>query len=366
MNTPRYAAAAAKLIANHLPAPKLGSGDEARGVATIERALRARARRRRLVAFGSLCAAAATLVLGLQLARPTRSSTSAATSVSIDVSPSGQGASLAFGANEQPLPARASLESGQRIDTPADGGASLRLSSGTSMALAGQTSFRVDSQGAVQRFSLQHGELSAHVAKLTGAQRFIVNTPDAEVEVRGTRFHLKVVEAGEACGDGTRTRLEVTEGVVEVRAAGLAALSVKAGQSWPTDCATQPDAASPVPTAISAARANGPGSLPKAEVRPRAPATVSDEERASALAPQNDLFAEGTARSRQGDTGGALRAYQELISRFPNSPLAENGMVARMRLLAGFADGRAEAKRYLNRYPHGFAIDEATKLSAEP
>jgi hypothetical protein len=78
------------------------------------------------------------------------------------------------------------------------------------------------------------------------------------------------------------------------------------------------------------------------------------------------LFAVGVAMGGLGDTGGALRVYQALMSRFPSSPLAENAMVARMRLLAGSADGRAEAQRYLARYPHGFASSEAKKLLAEP
>jgi hypothetical protein len=84
------------------------------------------------------------------------------------------------------------------------------------------------------------------------------------------------------------------------------------------------------------------------------------------LTAQNDLFAEGVARGRQGDTSGALRAYQELMSRFPSSPLAENALVERMRLLATTPEGAREAQRYLARYPHGFAAGEAKKLSAEP
>jgi hypothetical protein len=276
------------------------------------------------------------------------------------VTPSGNGAALAKSEGEQPLTTRVALASGQRIDTPENGGAALQFSTGTSLDLAGQTSFRVDSQGATQRFSLQRGELVAHVAKLTSPQRFIVDTPDTEVEVRGTRFRLRVVEQPEACGGGTRTRLEVSEGAVEVRVASIGAVSVKAGEVWPTDCQGAAPALAPAAQAA----------MPRAAVltKPAAPAAASgsEVERSSALAPQNDLFAEGVARGRQGDTSGALRVYQELMSRFPSSPLAESAMVQRMRLLAGTAGGRAEARRYLTRYPRGFALDEAKKLSAEP
>jgi ferric-dicitrate binding protein FerR (iron transport regulator) len=362
MNTPRYAAAAAKLIRQHLPSVTVVTGDEARGVATIERALRARARRRRLVgAGGFLAAAAAVALVASQLPKWLQPVPGAHASVSIDVTPSGNGAALAKSEGEQLLTTRVALASGQRIDTPENGGAALQFSTGTSLDLAGQTSFRVDSQGATQRFSLQRGELVAHVAKLTSAQRFIVDTPDTEVEVRGTRFRLRVVEQPEACGAGTRTRLEVSEGAVEVRVASFGAISVKAGEVWPTDCKS---AAAALPPPAQPA-------VPRAAVlaKPAAPAVASagsEVERSSALAPQNDLFAEGVARSRQGDTSGALRVYQELMSRFPSSPLAESAMVQRMRLLAGTAGGRAEARRYLTRYPRGFAVDEANKLSAEP
>lgn len=365
MNTPRYAANAAKLIRQFLPSVTIVAGDEARGVATIERALRARTRRRRLIGVGGfLAAAAAVALVASQLPKWRQPSPGALASVSIDVTPSGSGAALARNEGEQLLTTRVAMESGQRIDTPAHGGAALQLSTGTSMNLAGQTSFRVDSQGTLQRFSLQRGELVAHVAKLTGAQRFIVDTPDTEIEVRGTRFRLRVVEQGEACGNGTRTRLEVSEGAVEVRVASLAAISVKAGEIWPTDC--QGTVAPAVTPALQAASTRAGGAPARPEPRAAAPVPVHEPERSSALTPQNDLFAEGVARSRQGDTGGALRSYSELMSRFPSSPLAENAMVQRMRLLAGSAEGRAEARRYVARYPRGFAVEEANKLLAEP
>lgn len=368
MNIPRYAAAAAKLLSRNLPVGGATPGDRARGVATIERAMQARLRRRRLFAAGgALAAAAAALLLTAQLPRHAEVSADASAQVAISAFPSGQGAALARGQVAQPLSARTSLGSGQRIETPAAGGASLQLSTGTSMELAAQTAFRVDSQGAVERFSLQRGELSAHVAKLTGSQRFIVDTPDAEVEVRGTRFRLRVLDAAESCGAGTRTRLEVTEGVVEVRAAS-SVISVKVGQVWPADCSLQPEQPAAPP---EAALRSAPASAPTRDAV-RGGAAVSGNqnqsasERASALTPQNDLFAEGVARRRQGDVSGALRAYQALLNRFPASPLAENAMVERMRLMDGSAAARAEAKRYLARYPRGFAVEEARKLATEP
>jgi ferric-dicitrate binding protein FerR (iron transport regulator) len=370
MNTPRYAAAAAKLISKHLPRATPVLVERERSIATIERAIRARTRRRRWLGVASSLAVAAALVLALHTDR-LRRHPEPSPEVLIKVSPSGEGAALQAGEIAWPLSPRAALQAGQRIETPANGGASLQFSTGTSLALAGGTGFRVDSQGAIEHFSLQRGELSAHVAKLTAGQRFIVATPDAEVEVRGTRFRLNVLSQAQSCGAGTRTRLEVTEGVVEVRASGKA-IDVRAGEYWPVDCSAGPaEEASVAPEPPPPAQEPAPFAKPAPRTTgATAPANEAERtlERASALTAANDLFAEGVAKRRQGDVSGALRAYQELLTRFPRSALAENALVERMRLLASTGDAAkvGEAKRYLARYPHGFAIKEARELTGEP
>jgi ferric-dicitrate binding protein FerR (iron transport regulator) len=352
MNTPRYAAAAAKLLAKNLPKPQEGRGDRDGGIAVIERAMQRRVERRRwALVGGSIAAAAAGLLLTAGIRWASRPASAAPGLVAIEVSPAGRGAALHAGSRQEPLPGGAQLGAGQSIETPADGGASLKLSTGTSLDLSGSTSFRVDSQGPVERFALRRGELAAHVAKLGTGQRFIVDTPDAEVEVRGTRFRLRVLEQPQSCGAGTRTRLEVLEGVVEVRSAGVSSM-IRAAQQWPADCTDE----AAVPT-IS----------PKAEPQSRAPGGAPGRaaaERASMLKEQNDLFAEAVAKRREGDTSGALRVYQEVITRFPRSALAENATASRMRLLAASHDPRArdEARAYLARYPHGFAATEAQAL----
>ncbi|MET0790837.1 MAG: FecR domain-containing protein [Polyangiaceae bacterium] len=378
MNIPRFASAAAKLLRDSLPEVRPTAGARARGIATIERAMLARARRRRLKWAGAavLSAAAAVSLVSAGRWMSTRPDTDA--EVSINVTPAGHGAALRAGARAEALPERAELASGQRIETPSDGGALLRLSTGTSMDLGGSTSFRVDSQGKVERFSLQQGELSAHVAKLSGGQRFIIATPDAEVEVRGTKFRVRVLGAGETCGAGSRTRLDVTEGIVEVRASG-ATVNVVAGEHWPSDCTdaeltrsvaaplSLPRAA-PVPD-VSAVPLHAQAARPFASSSAEhAPLVRGAPEQASELAQQNDSFAEGVALHRQGDVAGALRAFQSFLVRFPRSPLAENALVERMRILASAHDpgARTEAQRYVARYPRGFALGEAKQLTEAP
>jgi hypothetical protein len=183
---------------------------------------------------------------------------------------------------------------------------------------------------------------------------------------------VRVLGDAQACGGGSRTRLDVSEGIVEVRASGTS-INVTAGQHWPGDCAEAVVAHAP-PAPVEAPRA-APGPEASAK-RVTAPATrpLAVASAAPTVAPpseltqQNDLFAEGVALHRQGDDAGALRAYQSLIARFPGSPLAENALVERMRLLASRHDGRArgEAERYLSRYPHGFAQKEAHRLVDSP
>ena len=84
---------------------------------------------------------------------------------------------------------------------------------------------------------------SVHVAKFLSAVRFVFVTPDAEVEVRGTRFHVAIAAADENCRE-TTTRVVVDEGVVVVRSAGRSS-RVAAGARWPAECSEPPEAAAP-------------------------------------------------------------------------------------------------------------------------
>jgi TolA-binding protein len=358
MNVPRYAAAAARLLGRRVPAARPAAGDRERGIGTIQAALSARTRRRRLLGAGGVLALAASALLGIAL----RGSVGAPAPiveehVSIRVEPS-QGVSLYDGRQTRPLTERTSLEQGQRLETSATGSAALSLSTGTALELGSAASFLLDSQGNVERFSLERGRLSANVAKLAAGQRFIVATPDAEIEVRGTKFSIDVLERGEECGGGARSRLAVTEGVVEVRRGGGMAALVRAGQHWPVDCDGNG----------ATALAGQPEHEPAPARAQNAAATKSAAAPASPLARANDLFAEGVALRRRGDVSGALRAYQDVMTRFPTSPLSENALVERMRLLSTVSSvkARGEAQRYLSRYPAGFAVEEARQLAAKP
>jgi hypothetical protein len=316
----------------------------------------------------SVAAAAVTLVLWrvARFGEPAFARSSA-----VQVSPLGPGAALLIDDTEVRSSRQVSISPGQAIETPMDGGASVKLATGTELELGPASNVRVHSAGTTERFSLARGRLSVHVVELLSGQRFIVDTPDAQIEVRGTRFALNVLSQAESCGNGTRTRLVVSEGVVEVRSSGVVE-RVNAGQAWPADCSAPTAQAAPAPSAARAVAATPAvvASTPAVAV-PSAAARAPHGALAattSSLSRQNDLFAAAVALRQRGDVPAALRAYQELIVRFPRSPLAQDAMVERIRLLALSSDARArdEARRYLSTYPRGFAVKEARRLTDPP
>jgi ferric-dicitrate binding protein FerR (iron transport regulator) len=373
MNVPRYSAAAARLLARHVPEDAAPAGERERGIETIERALWTRTKRRRQRLALAAVLAAASFGLIWRFAAMTHGE--AATSSSISVSPLGLGATLRAPGGARALGGSADLQPDQAIETPDGGGASLKFSTGTRIELEGASRFGVETGELSGHFLLARGQLSTHVQKLRPGERFVIRTPDAEVEVRGTTFRLAVLGRAETCGNGSRTRLEVSEGVVEVRSAARTA-RVSAGESWPFDCPARaaatpasagPEAKGAAPETTGALRAGSGASPPHAEQLAHAVApssTAPPPHRPTALARQNDLFAEAVAARQRGDVAGALRAYQELLKRFPESPLVENALAERMRLLlpGDAASAREEARRYLLRYPRGFAAEEASRV----
>jgi ferric-dicitrate binding protein FerR (iron transport regulator) len=365
MSVPRHAVLAARLLRGSVPAEGNGEADRARSLATIDRALSdLERRRRRLRAFGFVAAAAAAAACalawvgleGLHRAPPML----AAPAVAVVASPVADGARVLDSHGEGPLGPGVALQVGGRIATASGGGARLELSTGTSLELESASILSIQHQDTLQRFALAQGAVNAKVAKLGSGERFLIDTPDAQIEVRGTAFRLQVLAAAEACGDGTRTRLQVREGVVEVRAGNRLA-RVAAGELWPPTCgvaAVTPVASGPVPGATPADAGKGP--------RRTGQPSVLRATSSSSLVVQNDLFERGVRAERQGDVEAALQAYAELLARHPSSPLAENALAGRMRLLGArdAAQARREAVRYLERYPKGFARLEAERLVA--
>jgi hypothetical protein len=362
MTAPEYARLVSRMflreentLAEEPPTPEA----RAEAIAAIAGAIAARGRKRRALRWtawvGSAGAAAAVAIGVVGFVRfeahhaartPAGPPVASAREVQITAHPMGGVASLVVSGSQAPLADGRSLAEGSRLVTPPDGRANLAFSTGTSVLVGEGTDVMLGGEGATQVLRLNSGWIDLHVAKLADSQKFLVDTPDAEVEVRGTRFRVILARADASCGGGTTTRVVVSEGVVVVRHANVES-SVSAGEQWPPGCA-----AAPVLTSAAASRMQdsaGGASL------------VS-----STLADQNDLFGEGLAHKRRGEVKRALASFDRFLDEYPTSALAESAMVERMRLFRSSSSSRTPqaAKRYLATYPNGFAHGEAEAILA--
>jgi hypothetical protein len=363
MTAPRYARLASTILARlgAAPPPPPDPDDRAQTIAAIARAIETNRRRRRVRRWAAACGAAVAVGLagfggyeltarGVPVARaPTTGS------LAIVAHPvSGGGSSVVVSGAPAPLDDGRLLGPGSRVVTPPNGRAMLSFSTGSTVLLREGTDMTVATEGATQRLQLDAGSVELHVAKLAPDHRFIVGTPDSEVEVRGTRFSVSIVAADPECGGGVRTRVVVTEGVVVVRHAGVE-VAVAIGEPWPGGCLRAPSAAT--------VAALGPPSSA------RIPVVRSAGSVGSTLADQNDLFASAASAKRRGDARGALAALDRFLVTYPASPLTESVMVERMRIAhqqIGARDrSEVAAKEYLARYPDGFAHAEAEAIVAE-
>jgi len=360
----RYARLATRLLNQHRvevpPVPADVHRDAV--VASMALAIAAKARRRRIVALSSATlalAAGVTLVVklagggGFSGVNP-----GVARSVLVVEHAAGSGNQLVRASSTQPLPDRGALAVGDSVRAGEDGMATLGFANGTRITLSSSAQLRVDDLGFTRRFSLSSGRLHAHVAKLGQGERFIVSTPDSEVEVRGTEFTVTVDNAPSRCRDtASSTTVYVSEGAVWVRS-GDKQVVLQPGESWAKPCYeshnTATEVAAPaagvmpsplgpsVRTAVhkvAAARVTsasvpteGQQELPVAPsleppLSPAPPAAVSR------LAEQNDLFSAALAAERQGQHDLALRKLDELVTRYPDGPLSESARAERQRIL---------------------------------
>ena len=219
-------------------------------------------------------------------------------------------------------------------------------------------------QGRTNVLRLDQGSLSARVKKLTPDERFIVRTVDAEVEVRGTVFHVNVVPSEAACGEGTTTRVSVDEGTVVVRRAGQEH-AVHAGEAWPNCPSTRAMLPSPVLDASSGTHsvATPPAGATTTGIASHVPAPRTSDA-PSSLGTQNDRFARAMEQKKAGDLRRAVQTLDSLLHDYPGGQLSESAFVERMKMLEGMdlARARRDAKEYLHRYPQGFARSHAETL----
>jgi len=228
----------------------------------------------------------------------------------------------------------ATLRAGDRLRSDS-GAVELEGGDGTSVRLAPRSDLRLLRADAERWLRLAAGEVSVHVTKLKPGQRFVIVTPDAEVEVRGTRFQVQVGDENDGCG--TVTHVRVDEGIVDVRAGGAVA-RVPAGSRWPAGCAPAPAAAVAPPSGFvrAAAVRRAPVRAVRAPVAPVLAKTTAvaapESARMSTLATENDLFGSALRAEHHGDRREALDLLDVLLTRFPGTPLRASALAARDRL----------------------------------
>jgi hypothetical protein len=340
-----YARAAARLLVNKLPAdPNQRSDDESRAVsvAAIEREILdlARSRRARSPRIWLAAAAGLALVVGVGVGwHHIALLPGAPQRVSVHVE--GQRANytlLGRGVTGTAVEVTEVLP-GDRVQTNVGSGTTLVLSTGTRVAIAGQSDVQLREIGASQRFWLESGGVRATVAKLGPHERFLVQTSDSEIEVRGTVFSVKVEPHAV---NGGRTRVCLEEGVVIWRQAGRETKMIASDGHWVGCEATAGKAGiAPAGTTTDGSNVERPKfdnqtglGMAQPKVRTReVPAVVAKPSGKSSLAEQNDLFSAAMTAEREGDLALASARLEELLARYPDGSLAESAKaeVARLR-----------------------------------
>lgn len=328
-------------------------------VAAMALAIAAKARHRRIYAATAVVLAAAAgvlVVLRLAGGAGLTSTKSGAGSALVVEHQSGGGNVLVRAAGSQPLADLGVLSAGDSVRTDETGATTLGFDNGTRITLSSSAHLRVDEIGSTRRFSLLGGRFQAHVAKLTRGERFVVSTPDSEVEVRGTVFTVVVSSPDAKCREmASSSSVQVSEGAVWVRARD-AQILLHPGESWTTPCPTLPvtiappavktdevqtskqAVVTPVRTAVRktvAARAEVsplPVQVPSLAPAPVRPVVTPSPSPVSHLAEQNDLFSAAMSAERRGEHETALRTLNQLIERFPGSPLGESARAERQRI----------------------------------
>jgi hypothetical protein len=357
-------------------------------IAAAEQALRARRRRRILVAWTvpvlASSMAAAGLVLGwFSLAHRTPHAVVAVASdprALMLFGTTGRGAAAPSPAGTGARP----LGPGDQVFAPHTAPVSFGDAGGTQLTLEPGGSLTVVEASATRRFALRQGAVSARVRKLVAGERFIIETSDAEVEVHGTEFRVAsgAPEAVPCSGPGPRemvsTRVTVYGGVVSVKWSGDEQRLLP-GDEWPPRCARAP--AAPLPAEV--ARASDPpprashrrtrgGAAARSAAASAAIASAgarppAHEPPPSILEAQNDLYLSAVRARRMGRTMPALALFNRFIQEYPDATLFESALAQKMRLLAATGDPRGAAvvaRQYLGRFPDGFARDEARTLLA--
>jgi TolA-binding protein len=223
------------------------------------------------------------------------------------------------------------------------------------------TAWGTHQHGRDLRLTLDRGRLELAVDPLRADQRLVVELPDGELEVKGTRF---VIEA-----DGVRTRaIRVLEGRVVLRLFDRAPSLLAAGDAYvapSSHAAPAPpiDAAAPRQTATTRRSASTSERTTRAAARD---APVPEGAEAADPMPTESAFSQAMSAFSAGDYGRADELFADFEREHPDDARVEDALflraVARSRR-ADVSGARAIARQYLERFPNGLRRDDAQRLS---
>ena len=332
-------------------------------------ARRRAARRRQVVVWGGATVSMLGLALALILAGDLRRTPPALPTTIADVA--GE-VDIVNAQGKTTAATRAScLETTDEIVTRTKGRGSIVLPGGARADLSEDTRVRLQAVPGPDpangtRLALFQGKVKLHVPHLGRGQSFAVVTPQAEVVVHGTTFSVEVVNTP---GEPAETCVAVDEGLVGVSSLGSEAL-LSPGMHWSSrangsQCSTvralsgvsSVGARSSEPEPLDETKgappsSSVPGSRRKISVQgalgsapPPAHAgrgvkkAVDQKEAALAassapvnpLAAQNRLFEAGMVARQKGDEEEAIRLFEELLRRYPDSALASEANEQRRR-----------------------------------
>lgn len=227
-------------------------------------------------------------------------------------------------------------------------------------------------EGGTVRGTLASGVASFHVEHLGPGQRFLLSLPDGELEVRGTRFTVRVRE-------GATERVDVTEGVVALHIRDEKEVVLHAGERWPATTAALPSATvapsvvkptgeTPPPDAVRppaivvAAQAREPRSAESPSPAP--PSAV-----VSKGSPASERFVAAMAAFNSGAYGRADSLLAAFVADFPADPRREDAAFLRAVAHERMGDhlgAAAHAREYLRAYPGGLRSNDARRLATAP
>jgi hypothetical protein len=355
---------------------------------TIARAAGARAKKQRWLRIGTTFASAAALlaVVGVGWRAGSRWHRAADDATSTIAQAQLLAGSIHRGHQGMAAPAvaadgRVALSPGDEVTTDQNGRGEIVLTDGVAIALEARTHVRLpDVAGSsalmqgTEQVGLDAGSVFVRVPPLPHGHTFAVRTPDTTITVHGTAFAVDVLPAAQGTA-GTRVR--VSSGVVSVAAGGRGEVYLTAGMEWSSADAAPHVALGEAPREAPVAAAASPGqpvgasrAAPSHRGRAQARAAAHDDSAsASTLGEENRLLTSAIAAAKGGNYGDAVDTLDDLLRRFPTSPVAPEAHVQRFRILEQSGNGAAaarEARTYLALYPEGSAREEAKRLAVEP